>query len=530
MSSDDRDLIRGAAAWIAKTDRSNLDVGLSREEARRRAADLIRALRAGERPSAEAPLTDADIDVLHAANELLTERFAGASPSDEIAEAPALYDVIASMPPPGSGYEQTGMLADSTSLEPTTLLDDARRLYDYVSTARWPEPDFDERAELMADIALVGWRTSRQLMKPKEIDKWLRDFHSTALSLSDLTRRVDNLFVRAAKGSDLEDFSDLPILLTILQSFRKRWEIEPPYVYDKAAMLYGFSKARNSKPTLEYHYFLGELALITGVTCRNLGRRDEGQRWLALAKDEFRHDPSGSIELARVEYQELAIRLEERDFATVIQRIPALVAEFEIHQLDEDALKVRFLEAVVLAEMGHHVEALRMLGNLVEQAESLNNEYLLGLAFLNLAVANAFLGNEQQSLEFVNKAVPLMRRSGNGIGLAKLTWSVAILLVARRKVQAALLTFRMAEEELRKLGMTADEVAVKLQIADLLIDEGEEGVAEQEIRQALPIIEEYKLLPEGFAALSLLRESLRRQKIDRQALRDLHSHFKKDDL
>ncbi len=33
------------------------------------------------------------------------------------------------------------------------------------------------------------------------------------------------------------------------------------------------------------------------------------------------------------------------------------------------------------------------------------------------------------------------------------------------------------------------------------------------------------MAPEGMAALSLLRESARRQEINRQALRDLHGYF-----
>ena len=73
--------------------------------------------------------------------------------------------------------------------------------------------------------------------------------------------------------------------------------------------------------------------------------------------------------------------------------------------------------------------------------------------------------------------------------------------------------------------MRADVAAVQLVIADLLLDAGQDRQAEWEIRQALPIIDEYKLVPEGFAALSLLRESLRRQNIDRQALRNLHGYF-----
>ena len=62
-------------------------------------------------------------------------------------------------------------------------------------------------------------------------------------------------------------------------------------------------------------------------------------------------------------------------------------------------------------------------------------------------------------------------------------------------------------------------------IGDLLLEAGQDAQAEWEIRAALPIIDEEKMVPEGIAALSLLRESLRRRQIDKQALRELHGYF-----
>lgn len=73
--------------------------------------------------------------------------------------------------------------------------------------------------------------------------------------------------------------------------------------------------------------------------------------------------------------------------------------------------------------------------------------------------------------------------------------------------------------------MPADVAALHLVIADVLLDSGQERQAEWEIRAALPVIDRLKMVPEGFAAMSLLRESLRRRSIDRQALRNVHGYF-----
>jgi hypothetical protein len=49
--------------------------------------------------------------------------------------------------------------------------------------------------------------------------------------------------------------------------------------------------------------------------------------------------------------------------------------------------------------------------------------------------------------------------------------------------------------------------------------------AEWEILAALPTIEEQKMVPEGFAAVALLKESVRRRKTDPNALRELREHL-----
>jgi hypothetical protein len=93
------------------------------------------------------------------------------------------------------------------------------------------------------------------------------------------------------------------------------------------------------------------------------------------------------------------------------------------------------------------------------------------------------------------------------------------------RLSLAIDAFRVAQKEFLDLEMPGDVAAIQLLIADLLLDSGQEAQAEWEIRAALPVIDELKMVPEGIAALSLLRESVRRRKIDRQALRDLHGYF-----
>jgi tetratricopeptide (TPR) repeat protein len=111
------------------------------------------------------------------------------------------------------------------------------------------------------------------------------------------------------------------------------------------------------------------------------------------------------------------------------------------------------------------------------------------------------------------------------VNLVKLQWSMGDLLKEQGKRAAALEAYQQALGGAGELGMRGDVAAIHLVVADFLLEAGEDAQAEREIRAALPIIEEERMLPEGIAALSLLRESLRRQQIDHQALRDLHRHL-----
>jgi hypothetical protein len=68
---------------------------------------------------------------------------------------------------------------------------------------------------------------------------------------------------------------------------------------------------------------------------------------------------------------------------------------------------------------------------------------------------------------------------------------------------------------------------VRIVLAETLLASGREGEATLEIIAALPVIEELELVQEGVAAVALLRESLRRQKADPEALKALRVQIQK---
>ena len=299
---------------------------------------------------------------------------------------------------------------------------------------------------------------------------------------------------------------------------------------DEAAFLYSYLETLDPKyPTDaflldEREYFLGETARIAAAVSRQLAHREEAKHWLDLAEGWFLLTENAAGNLSKISYQRLALRFEERDFHSVRQLLPQLIMSFERLEMRDDALKSRLLGALLLKETNELPAAITALNEVVTEARESKNDILMAWAYVNLVQIHGLLGNVDSAVSEAKAASPILLRVGNRIGLAKMQWGIGFLLRSKGDFTAAIEAYRRAQDEFSELNMRADAAAVYLVIADLLIDNGRDKQAEWEIRQALPIIDEYKLVPEGFAALTMLRESVRRQSIDRQALRNLHGY------
>lgn len=193
--------------------------------------------------------------------------------------------------------------------------------------------------------------------------------------------------------------------------------------------------------------------------------------------------------------------------------------------MHDDALKCMFLEGSAYSEAGETRKAVETYSAALADATRLGNGTLVATALTNLARSHTELGETEKALSFAHRALPLLKQLGNEVALVKLRWTIGELLRMQGKRSAALEAYRQAQSDAREVGMRGDQAALHLVVADLLLEAGQEAQAEWEIRAALPIIDEEKMVPEGIAALSLLRESLRRRQIDKQALRDLHGYF-----
>ncbi len=489
----------GTAAWVAQTEPSTIDVGLGTADALALARDFLMRLREGDIDPPAGKLGDAAVDVLHAAIEVI----AGASLED--AEG---------------------------------ALQDACRLRDFISAAVWSEPDFAERAELLAACSLWGWRLARRTGKPAVADGFARRIPAIAGSIAEAVHdfKADPLATAAASdramhnldvgliGSRLEEPG---ILLELCGSLREKLDSSPLEVQEQAEAVYRFISApmRSIGVCDEHDYFLCDFALLAGTACRILARREEAVRWFELAGGFAQRTGTAIADSCRVSYQRLALLVEERRFSDLLGQLGALTQRFRNLNMREHALKCRFLEGLALSETGDFSGAASVFRSIRDEAKSQGNENLLGQAYVNLVHVRGLVGDVREALAASQEALAVMRKLGNARGLAKIQFAVGILLRNEGRLPDAIGAVRSSQAEFESLGMKAEAAAGSLVVAEMFLELDQEENALREVLAALPIINEFKLGPEGMAALALLHESVRQQKINHQALRDLHGFF-----
>lgn len=473
----------GTAAWVARTEPSSIDVGLDPKEALVRARALIARLRKGVEAFA-----GIDLDVLHAAIEVIA--------------TDGVHD------------------ADGSLL-------DAERLHGFISASNSPESMIEEERELLQACSLWAWRLARRAGKAGLADEWARRASAGGSHLARDTTDPKAADPRVERWNLGRHSDESDTLLALRCELRKRWDTAPSLVLGEAELLY-WHLERHQRPIGlrdEREYFLGEAALTAGTCCRLLSLREEALRWFDRADAAFRKTYTSKADRARVSYERLAIQTEEHRFDEVLKRLPSLVKTFNQFDMVVDVLKCRCIEGLARVEVGDLSLAATIFEQLRREAAVIQNDNLLAAALTNLVHVYGLVGDAENALACASQALPLLVRLGKRTHIGKVHWGIGSLLRANGQRESAIGAFSRARDEFAELGIAADVAATRLMIADLQLELGNDQAALREILLALPIVDEYKLIPEGVAALSLLRESVRQQKVNHQALRELHGFF-----
>jgi len=343
-------------------------------------------------------------------------------------------------------------------------------------------------------------------------------------------RARDFLAIPADKRTDAdrETFLCSPeILLSICALLRRNRDLAPTAVLSEAASIYQWISRPSCDLGLfdERDYFLGETALVAGGASRLVGKREEAFLWLDRAEAGFRHTMNPAPGLANVAYARLALRFEMGRHQDVLELTPSLEASFTKLHMEVEAAKCRLLLAMTLKMTGEHSGAIELLDRMHRNPALSSDLFLRAKILAELGDLHQLQGQFGLAMEAFQEASELLQEKEPSPARADLKLCVGATYKALGSLGAAKEAYRAAQQEYSALEMPGPVAYTRLLIAETLLEMNHDREAEWEILAALPAIDDIKMVPEGLAAMGLLRESVRRRNTDTSALKQLRAQL-----
>ena len=324
-----------------------------------------------------------------------------------------------------------------------------------------------------------------------------------------------------------ETLAQSDILLAICAGLKARLSTAPAGVFDEGSAAYQWV-LNNKQPVGlfdERDFFLGELASLTSGAARYLDRLQECEKWLDRAEAAFRHTLNPTPLLANIAYARLALKQHQGRYEDVLDLLPWLETSFTRLEMDLELAKTRFLKVLALKQLGRCSDALGVITPLCEEPVVSKDKRLLAQILIAAGELNASQGDYESSIRAYQEAIPLVNESGRTFVGAELKWGVGDAYRLSSQTLAALEAYQSALEDYRALEMEGKEATVRLAVAEVLLEAGRPREAEWQILAALPTIDREKMVPEGFAAVAILNESVRQRRTDPKALGDLRQYL-----
>ena len=322
--------------------------------------------------------------------------------------------------------------------------------------------------------------------------------------------------------------SNPDVLVSVLGLLRDREQVAPGLVAEEASAIYFWVETADWAfgSFDERDYFLAESAYLAGNSSRLLGNRENAIRWLDRADANFRHTVNPAPGLANVAFVRLALQFEIGNLARVLETIPLVRSSFERLGMSSGVAKSLLLHAMTLKCNGQVKNALELLEPVLGWEESKLDLALRGRIVSELGDLYQLDGRFELAMTAYGEALGLLRKCETTAATADLKMFVGEAYRQRDSLSVALEAFRAAAADYQELGLTTRLAYLRVFIAETLLRLNRNREAEWEILAALLTIEEKKMVPEGFAAVALLKESVRRRKTDTNALRELREHLK----
>lgn len=395
--------------------------------------------------------------------------------------------------------------------------------FDAVNSWRWEPDEFGERVDLLCQFGFLSWRHARGLGLLQESQRWVERYDVTLQTALDEGPTVWPLGAGAVEGNPGSPLVS-PDLFMVLASLRRERNSEPRAALELYRTLdRQLTAPDRATPDLfdERSYFSYEVGLGFAHVYRTLGRVAEMQSWLGTAAQRA----AGTVEEERcvveTRFCRLALDYEQNRCRSVPPGMTQLIEAAEKLGLNQLALRSRLMRGLIAGDSGDLRRALQEFEVLLQRVQGWMRPWILVAA----AQAKLRLGSDLEGGRMLGETIRLARKFRQPVVLSNATGLAAQWLRDRGLYSEAADAYSDAISQLAALGMIGRVAYCRIVLAETLLLLGRHEEAELEIRAALPTIEEQRLVPEGLTALALLRESLRRRKTDRSALRELREHL-----
>lgn len=419
-------------------------------------------------------------------------------------------------------YAVCRILEEGCADSPETTLRDAAAFRKFVDGIRWSEDEFGEREGLLCALTFICWRSARILGLSLAANRWEFEYRRVLQGSLDWEGTQEAWVTHRWSPAELS--VRLPVegedLLRILLYLQDRSEYRPEVVASNSITLYDYLRSANSLPSDVHSYLLGTAARIGGSTLGTTGRLEEAAKWIGIAEAHFRSGVDPEPQLARVLFHRLRILYEIGRVDLVAQFAPSLDRQFADFGMDEDRVKCRILWSASLKTAGRPEHALEILDPVREVASCISS-HLYGWVLQESGDLRQICGDFTRGREELMEAGSIFKKSSQLTGLANVNSIIAAGYRAQGKLAEAIGTFRASKGIYACLGMKTYEAYVEILIAETYLAMGCHREAEREILKALPSIEEQGMIADAVAAVSILREAVRRRNLDPQVLREV---------
>lgn len=482
ITEQEHEIVPAIRSWLAATCDTEVPTGPSREEASRRARELIVAVAAETATLDDTAAVGDLMDILWAAVEELDSK------------------------PLGKG-----------------TFEECDRLYRFVLALSVANDLFGEKDQLLHRIARIGWRSGPgglEAVLKTRASVWE---HCDAERHRRVREGADQLPVRI-DALCCQQAPEVAELLEICKLLLNLNNSCPSLIAPAALKLAGYldNVDFQSGHLDDWEYVKGSIHLLGGMAARHfsgwkLATLRYEQAALAFART------ADVSDLDRIEAERLALRHMKGDYADVVKS-EALIERMTINR---ERLKARLIVASALVNLGQPREALEIFETCKCDPAVEQEPELLAWLLIKQGTALSSLGMNAKAAASFCGAGKVLRQFRYPALSADLIGAFGEHLGRQGKLNETVVLYRVARQMYSEFGEACLAAYLSVLIAELLVLLGRDGEAEAELIGALPSIEKLDLRREGLAAIGLLRETMSKHRPDLATVVALRDQLRK---